>query len=167
MRQLLSFIFILSLSYTSINCADAKQNQTINQQVFKLLQDHQSFLNQYFKKSSLSSNEKDFFSNINFMKDNMTQNFFQNIKANIESGRTAIGLMQLSYTKFVSINGHFTGVQYSYKSDGKNIFLSKSSNLNGKILKTIYNYNPKGKLLRVEHFGDNKLQLKKEHTFKI
>lgn len=170
MKQLIvSFIFILSISFTFFNCSQAKEIQTVDQQMSQLLLEHQKYLNRQFKSMSqpISSFERNFFINMSFMKDNMTQNFFHQIKSNIENGRIPGGLMQVSYTKYVSINGKFTGVHYAYKSDGKNITLTKSTNQNGKMLKSIYNYNQKGKLLKVQHFDNNKLRLKKEHTIKI
>ena len=65
--------------------------------------------------------------------------------------------MHASYTSYSSINGKVTGVSYEYKSDGKNIILTKGTLNNGEMLKAVYNYNIEGKLLNTSELKGNKL----------
>ncbi len=142
---------------------------TVEGQIAYLMKAHQRFLNQQFQsmERDLDPFDRDFFVNISFMKDRTTNNFFKTIKANVEKGNVPSGLMQISYTSYTSINGKYTGVHYEYKSDGKNVILIKATNNNGNILKAIYNYNTKGKLLDVKEYRGDTVISKKVHTIKI
>ncbi len=150
-------------AYNKINIS------TVEGQIIHLMKAHQRFLNHRFQsmEKDLDAFDRDFFVNINFMKDRSTNNFFKTIKANVEKGNVPNGLMQISYTQYTSINGKYTGVHYEYKSDGKNVILIKAANNNGNVLKAIYNYNTKGKLLDVKEYRGDKVISKKVHTIKI
>ncbi|GMT48482.1 MAG: hypothetical protein IEMM0008_0021 [bacterium] len=142
---------------------------TIEGQIVYLMKAHQRFLNQHFgsMEKELDAFDRDFFVNIHFMKDGATNSFFKTIKANVEKGNIPSSMMQISYTRFTSINGKYTGTHYEYKSDGKNVVLIKATNNNGNILKAIYNYNTKGKLLNVKEFKGNEMISKKVHSIEI
>ncbi len=150
--------------------ASSKINiNTVEGQIAYLMKAHQRFLNQQFQsmEKDLDAFDRDFFVNINFMKDRSTNNFFKTIKANVEKGNVPSGLIQISYTQYTSINGKYTGVHYEYKSDGKNVILVRATNNNGSVLKAIYNYNTKGKLLDVKEYRGDKVISKKVHVIKI
>ncbi|HMV45166.1 MAG TPA: hypothetical protein PK079_22260 [Leptospiraceae bacterium] len=161
--------FLVTLSFcTSVSVAEERETPKIDVALNRLLQSHLKFISEWQNSSSeLDEFDKIFFTDFNFLNAGNTKNFFQNIQHNLESGKVYPGLMQVSYSSFTSINGKVTGVNYEYKSDGKNIVLTKGTYNNGEMLRAVYNYNIDGKLLNTTEVKGNKLLNKKSYRLEI
>ncbi|MBK7058828.1 MAG: hypothetical protein IPH52_28015 [Leptospiraceae bacterium] len=58
-------------------------------------------------------------------------------------------------------------MNYEYRSDGKNIILTKGTLNNGEMLRAVYNYNIEGKLLNTTEVKGNKLLNKNTYRLEI
>ncbi len=98
-----------------------------------------------------------------------TVSFFENLKTNLDNGKTPNfgGRVQISYMSYSNINGVPSAVSYEYKSDGKNIILTKGTLVNGEMLKAVYNYNPSGKQLEAQEIQGNKVISKNTYKYEI
>ena len=165
---LLSFLITFSFC-TSVSIADERQIPTIDSQMQKLFHSHLQTISQVLQTSNSGIDEFDrvFFTDFTFLNTGNTRNFFQNIQHDLENGKAYPGLMQVSYSSYTSINGKVTGVNYEYKSDGKNIILTKGTLNNGNVLRAVYNYNIEGKLLNTTEVKGNKLVNKNTYRLEI
>ncbi|MDH5680201.1 MAG: hypothetical protein OEZ36_01325 [Spirochaetota bacterium] len=137
--------------------------------LINILKKHQTLLK--IKLDELDSEIEDmdraFLIDTSFTGERMTKSFFHTIKANIESGKMPRGLMHMSYTKFVSINGQFKSIHYSYRVRGEKVILTRATNNNGNVLRAVYQYNQSGNLLNIQEYKGNKLLSDKSHIIKI
>ena len=165
---LLSFLITFSFC-TSVSIADERQIPTIDSPMQKLFHSHLQTISQVLQTSNSGIDEFDrvFFTDFTFLNTGNTRNFFQNIQHDLENGKAYPGLMQVSYSSYTSINGKVTGVNYEYKSDGKNIILTKGTLNNGNVLRAVYNYNIEGKLLNTTEVKGNKLVNKNTYRLEI
>lgn len=161
--------FLVTLSFcTSVSVAEERQTHKIDVALHRLFQSHLKFISDWQTNASeLDDFDKVFFADFNFLNASNTKNFFQNIEYNLQNGKAYPGLMQVSYSSFTSINGKVTGINYEYKSDGKNIILTKGTYNNGEMLRAVYNYNVDGKLLNTTEVKGNKLLNKKSYRLEI
>jgi hypothetical protein len=163
------FTFLITLSFcTSVSVAEERY-LTIDSQLHKLLTSHLQTISQFAKTtdSALDEFDKVFFTDFAFVSAENTKNFFQTIQQNLENGKPYPGLMQVSYSSYSSINGKVTGINYEYKSDGKNIILTKGTYNNGNMLRAVYNYNIEGKLLNTTEVKGNRLINKNSYRLEI
>lgn len=169
MKKINFLFFLLTFSFcTSVSVAKESDFPTLDSQLQKLFQSHLKFISEtQFSRSEFDDFDRVFFTDFSFLNSGNTRNFFQNIQHNIESSRAYPGLMHASYTSYSSINGKVTGVSYEYKSDGKNIILTKGTLNNGEMLKAVYNYNIEGKLLNTSELKGNKLINKNTYKLEI
>ena len=165
----LIFLFLVTLSFcTSVSVAQEREIPTLDSQIQKLFHSHLKFASQTFPaRSELDDFDKVFFTDFAFLNTGNTRNFFENIQHNLENGKAYPGLMQVSYSSFTSINGKVKGVNYEYRSDGKNIILTKGTLNNGEMLRAVYNYNIEGKLLNTTEVKGNKLLYKNTYRLEI
>lgn len=174
MKRLI-IIFVLTVFSLNLSSITKAQRQvetnlnTIDGQIFYLLQAHQQYLNSRFKQleRELNAFEKDFYTHIGFLNDANAKSFFKTIQSNIQQNPNFKGYMQIAYTSFTSINGKVTGVHYQYLNDGQNVTVIKATNENGKTLKAIYNYDTRGKLLNVKEFKNDTLIDETKHKIKV
>lgn len=149
--------------------------QTIEQQLGFLLQEHQQYLTKFYQESGvrLTAFDRGFYANTHFFRQPMVRNFLRNVQANFirvkNSGKAAYpGLMRSSFTTYTNINGRVTGTQIQYFSDGRQVRLVKAAlNPQGKLLRTIYTYNPGEKELGVRDYRGKQLVLDKKHLIDI
>ncbi len=140
----------------------------IKGQVNYLLAKHSEFLKNM--QARFSRFEKHFFRYTGFMNETATNNFFKRIQYSIRnrtSPRAQSGIIMISYTSVISINGNTKAVSYSYSSNGKKIRLIKQTYNNGSLLKADYEYNIYGRLLRVKEYKGNRLIQKRNHKLII
>lgn len=163
------FLFLVTLSFcTSVSVANEREIPNLDTQIQKLFQSHLKFISESWQnQAELDEFDKVFFTDFTFLNAGNTRNFFQNIQHNLENGKAYPGLMQVSYSSYSSINGKVTGVNYEYKSDGKNIILTKGTYNNGDMLRAVYNYNIDGKLLNTTEVKGNKLVNKNSYRLEI
>lgn len=94
-----------------------------------------------------------FFTDVSFASDRQVENFLRNISAASQPGQV---YSQVSFTRMVAIGGDVRSVSYSLVNDGSNVRLVKSSNINGQLLKAVYDYDVAGRKLRTGGFDGQK-----------
>ncbi|MCB1178032.1 MAG: hypothetical protein KDK36_10675 [Leptospiraceae bacterium] len=168
MIKKLMFI-LLSFSLVFPVFAEPKSDKNVDQIFFELIQKHEQFLNQFFQDTRVGKFEKAFFSDIGFAGNMQTVSFFENLKTNMDNGRfpVSVGFTQISYSSYSNINGVPSAVSYEYKSDGKNIILTKGTMKNGKLLKSVYQYNPNGKQLEAKDIEGKKVISNRTYKYEI
>jgi hypothetical protein len=126
-------------------------------QMNKLLVEHRKYLETIFD-PRFDPFDRAFFTDMGFMDNVRTINFFKTLQADIKSGNIpANEIIQAAYTNMTYINGKISGVTYQYSSNGKNVTLVKDTYNNGTMLKAVYYYDISGKLLNVRDFRGNEL----------
>ncbi len=178
---ILSLIFLLSLNYCNKeNPQQAKSEKNTNQilktnryktlekQISYLLNEHSNYVKAQFKTiSTLDEFDRAFFEQTQFIQNNSARNFFRSVQSSLRNNNLSGGVMSISYTSLTVVNGKYAGIQYSFHSDGKNVTISKSANNNGKVIKALYQYDTKGRLLDVKEYKGDKLFSKKTHKIII
>lgn len=142
-----------------------KKVNPIERNITDLMIQHQNYLDRLFKEMNVSfareinSFDRTFFTEVGFLNDVQAVNFFNNVESSLEKGiiPRSNGVMSISYSKYVNINGAVTGVNYSYNSDGKVVTLVKSTDTNGSLDKAVYRYDIKGRKLDVKEFKGRNL----------
>lgn len=171
MKKIITFLsFLVTFSFFGTFSVFAESRfVTVDSQLQKLFHSHLQAISQILQTSNSEVDEFDrvFFTDFTFLNSGNTKNFFQTIQHDLENGKVYPGLMQVSYSSYTSINGKVTGVNYEYKSDGKNIILTKGTLNNGNLLKATYNYNIEGKLLNTTEVKGNKLINKNTYRLEI
>jgi hypothetical protein len=94
-----------------------------------------------------------FFSDVSFARDRQVENFLRNVSAASQPGQV---YSQVSFTRMVAIGGDVRSVSYSLVNDGANVRLVKSCNINGQLLKAVYDYDVAGRKLRTGGFDGQK-----------
>ncbi len=95
-----------------------------------------------------------FFTDISFVNDRQVESFLRNVSASSEPGQV---YSQVSFTRMVAIGGDVRSVSYSLVNDGANVRLVKSTNINGQLLKAVYDYDVAGRRLKTGAFDGQKL----------
>lgn len=168
---ILFILFIFSISLFSQNKYikfDGKDYniETIEGQISLLLAKHEKFLREIVSSFRITDFEKSFFTNLDFINDINTKNFFNNLQKkfiNRDASRNG-SVMMISYTSYSNINGKISSINYEYKASGDKIHLIKQTFNDGKLLKAVYEYDVSGKLLNAHEYRDNKLINKKSHN---
>lgn len=168
LQILFTFLFI----FNGLIAVENKVKPVSVEDSFKyLLVAHEKAISAFLQDASCSCDEFDklFFTDFSFFGNQRTKGFFQNIQANLESGNVPrnAGTMMISYTSYTNINGKTTGVSYQYRSDGKNIQLIKGTLNNGQMLRAVYNYDVRGKLMNTQEFIGDKLIHNDSHRIEI
>ncbi|MBN1532898.1 MAG: hypothetical protein JXA20_09565 [Spirochaetes bacterium] len=119
-------------------------------QINSLLAMHQQELNALFDvRGTPDQFERAFFTDMSFMNDGRVRSFFTALHRDLQQGDVPRlpGNAVISYTVLQSINGTVTGVNYEYRSDGRNITLTRGTLDNGNVVRAVYNYDMNGRLL--------------------
>lgn len=120
----------------------------------RLLAMHQAEMQAIFAGiGSGNSVAPDFFTDISFTSDRQVESFLRNVSASSQPGQV---YSQVSFTRMVAIGGDVRSVSYSLVNDGANVRLVKSSNINGQLLKAVYDYDVAARKLRTSGFDGKK-----------
>lgn len=118
--------------------------------------------------SKLDTFERTFFSDFTFMNHAETRGFFNTVMAKLAKGMAPQAVYAfVAYSSISSINGKVTGVNYEYRSDGKNVTLIKGTYNNGNLVKAVYNYNITGKQLKADEYKDDRVINSNIHVIRL
>ncbi|MFZ5629404.1 MAG: hypothetical protein ACOY5B_09780 [Spirochaetota bacterium] len=120
----------------------------------RLLAMHQTEMQAVFAGvGSGSSAAPAFFTDVSFTSDRQVENFLRNVSASGQPGQV---FSQVSFTRMVAIGGDVRSVSYSLVNDGTSVRMVKSSNINGQLLKAVYDYDIAGRRLKTGGFDGKK-----------
>ncbi|HNA78683.1 MAG TPA: hypothetical protein PKM44_00560 [Turneriella sp.] len=102
-----------------------------------------------------------FFTDVSFLNDRQVESFLLNVSASSQPGQV---YSQVSFTRMVAIGGDVRSVSYSLVNDGANVRLVKSSNVNGQLLKAVYDYDVAGRKLKTGAFDGQKTIKNSEYS---
>jgi len=102
-----------------------------------------------------------FFCDVSFTNDRQVENFLRNVSASAAPGQV---YSQVSFTKMVAINGDVRSVSYQMVNDGANVTLVKSSNINGQMLRAVYEFDSAARKLKTGAFDGKKAIKNSEYS---
>lgn len=150
LRSLL--LIAVSLSPALLIAGPAKSRTISDLQ--RLLTMHQAEMQAIFAgMGSETSVARAFFTDVSFASDQQVENFLRQVSASAQPGQV---YSQVSFTRMVAIGGDVRSVSYSLVNDGANVRLVKSCNINGQLLKAVYDYDVAGRKLRTGGFDGQK-----------
>lgn len=94
-----------------------------------------------------------FFTDVSFLSDRQVESFLRTVSASSRPGQV---YSQVSFTRMVVIGADARSVSYSLINDGAAVRLVKSSNVNGQMLKAVYDYDVAGRRLKTATFNGQK-----------
>ncbi len=142
----------------------ARPVQQATDPFIQLLQQHQQQVNAYFLRLEANSGfEKAFFSDISFASDQQIEAHLKKIATTYEK-QGSVGRSFVSFSRFVSINGQTSAISYTLTNDGHNIHLVRTTNYNGQVLKAVYNYDIKAKVMTAGLQQNDKIFLKEDYS---
>jgi hypothetical protein len=95
-----------------------------------------------------------FFSDVSFANDRQVESFLRNVSSGAPQGQV---YSQVSFTQFVSIGGNMRSVSYNLVNSGGNVTFVKSANINGQMLKAVYEFDAAAGKLKAGTFDGEKL----------
>lgn len=94
-----------------------------------------------------------FFCDVSFTNDRQVESFLRNVSAGGSQGQV---YSQVSFTQFVSINGDMRSVSYNLVNNGGNVTFVKSANINGQMLRAVYEFDAASRKLKTGTFDGKK-----------
>ncbi len=94
-----------------------------------------------------------FFCDVSFTGEKQVESFLRNVSASAPQGQM---YSQVSFTQFVSINGNMRSVSYNLVNNGGNVTFVKSANINGQMLKAVYEFDAASRKLKTGTFDGKK-----------
>lgn len=158
MKYLKSIAFLV---LTSISLIARPPQRPVND-LQRLLAMHQNEMQAVFAgMGSGNAAAPAFFTDVSFISDRQVENFLRNVSASGQPGQV---FSQVSFTKMVAIGGDVRSVSYLLVNDGANVRLIKSSNVNGQMLKAVYDYDVAGRKLKTGAFEGQKVIKNSEYS---
>ncbi|AFM12194.1 hypothetical protein [Turneriella parva] len=102
-----------------------------------------------------------FFCDVSFTNDRQVENFLRNVSASAAPGQV---YSQVSFTKMVAVGGDVRSVSYQMVNDGANVTLVKSSNINGQMLRAVYEFDSAARKLKTGAFDGKKAIKNSEYS---
>jgi hypothetical protein len=134
----------------------------INSDLQRLLALHQAEMQAIFAgMGSTHAAIPAFFTDVSFVNDRQVEAFLRQVSASSQPGQV---YSHVSFTRMVAIGGDVRSVSYSLVNDGANVRLVKSSNINGHLLKAVYDYDVAGRRLKTETFDGEKAIKNSEYS---
>lgn len=155
---------VVALSVIAFPLSSKEKYKTRND-LSKLLQLYQADMQKFFSQQSagdgMGNLQNVFYTDISFAADSQVERFLRQVSANRGN---QVGYSQVSFTRFVSVNGDMRAVSFNMVNDGTSVVLTRSTNINGQMLKTIYDYDIKAQKLKTGAFKNNKLFKNNEYS---
>lgn len=152
--KLIQSLFFLAATTTMLS-AGPRQRPVNDLQ--RLLAMHQSEMQAVFAgMTNGNAAMPAFFCDVSFTNDRQVENFLRRVSAGTAPGQV---YSQVSFTKMVAINGDVRSVSYQMVNDGSNVTLVKSSNINGQMLRAVYEFDSAARKLKTGTF-DGKRAIK-------
>ena len=171
--KILVITMVLTLAVSMVGIAQFSGDSdiiNIEQRINRLLQVHQTYISSMAGSLNpeCSSFDRVFFSDLGFINTQQTRNFINTVKSTLGNRNAQKnGIMMVSYTNYQSIDGKVTGVNYKYLCDGKNVTFIKGSQSSGNVIKAVYRYDIKGRLLDAQEYKGNRVINRKTHVLEI
>jgi hypothetical protein len=158
MKIIRSFVF---LAFAASAVAAGPRHRPVND-LQRLLAMHQSEMQAVFAgMTSGNAAMPAFFCDVSFTNDRQVENFLRNVSASAAPGQV---YSQVSFTKMVAINGDVRSVSYQMVNDGANVTLVKSSNINGQMLRAVYEFDSAARKLKTGAFDGKKAIKSSEYS---
>ena len=120
----------------------------------KLLAMHQSEMQAFFTGMNATNQAMPaFFCDVSFTNDAQVESFLRNVSASATPGQV---FSQVSFTKFISVGGDMRSVSYNLVNRGGNVTFVKSANINGQMLKAVYEFDAGSRKLKAGTFNGKK-----------
>lgn len=151
MKNLLIF---LTLSFAGGTAISAGPKNRVQSDLQKLLTVHRTEMQSFFAGMQQADAALPvFFCDTAFAGDRQVESFLRNVSAGAASGQV---YSQVSFTQFVSINGNMRSVSYNLVNNGGNVTFVKSANINGQMLRAVYEYDSASRKLKTGAFEGKK-----------
>jgi len=159
MKNILRILMIFSLTGTALL---ARPRNRVANDLQKLLSLHQTEMQSFF--AALNTGNKTlptFFCDVSFTNEAQVKQFLRNVSTTSPSGQI---YSHASFTQFVSINGDMRSVSYNLTNNGGNVTFVKSTNINGQMLRAIYEYDGAHRKLKTATFDGKKAIKNSEYS---
>jgi hypothetical protein len=151
MRKKLLSLILFVFGVSALSAGPRNRGSDLHQ----LLAMHQTEMRSFFAGMNTPNGTiPAFFCDVSFTSDRQVERFLRTVSSS--SGNQQV-YSQSSFTQFVSINGNMRSVSYSLVNNGGNVTFVKSANINGQVLKAVYEYDPQSRHLKTGTFNGNKL----------
>lgn len=154
MKRFLTIMIIISMTGTALL---ARPRNRVANDLQRLLSLHQTEMHAFF--TGINTGNKtlpEFFCDVSFTNDAQVKQFLRNVSTAAPTGQA---YSQVSFTQFISINGDARSVSYNLTNNGGNVTFVKSANINGQMLRAVYEYDGAHRKLRTGTY-DGKKSLK-------
>jgi|GEM_PF-3418414 len=160
MKKLIFTLFASVFLLSGIS-ARPKQTRPVND-LQKLLAMHQSEMQAFFASAGQGQPALPaFFCDVSFIGEKQVESFLRNVSTSAAPGQV---YSQVSFTRFVSVGGDMRGVSYSLVNNGGNVTFVKSANINGQMLKAVYEFDSQSRRLKTGAFDGKKAIKSSEYS---
>jgi hypothetical protein len=152
---------LLLIAFSAAAVSAGPRNRPVND-LQRLLAMHQNEMQAVFAgMANGNAAMPAFFCDVSFTNDRQVENFLRNVSASAAPGQV---YSQVSFTKMVAINGDVRSVSYQMVNDGANVTLVKSSNINGQMLRAVYEFDSAARKLKTGAFDGKKAIKNSEYS---
>lgn len=160
MKKIICILLVSALAVTAAT-ARPKAGRPMND-LQKLLAMHQNEMQAFFASAQQGPTAMPaFFCDVSFIGEKQVENFLRSVSTSAAPGQV---YSQVSFTRFVSINGDMRGVSYSLVNNGGNVTFVKSANINGQMLKAVYEFDAASRKLKTGTFDGKKAIKSSEYS---
>lgn len=159
MKKLL-FTLFASVLLVSATSARPKAARPMND-LQMLLAMHQNEMQAFFASAQGQPALPAFFCDVSFIGEKQVESFLRNVSTSAAPGQV---YSQVSFTRFVSVGGDMRGVSFSLVNNGGNVTLVKSTNINGQMLKAVYELDAASRKLKTGTFDGKKAIKSSEYS---
>lgn len=154
-------LVLLVIGFSTV-ALSAKPSRRVQSDLQKLLALHSAEMQQIFAgMEKVDPTLPVFFSDVSFTNERQVENFLRNVSVDAPQGQV---YSQVSFTQFVSIGGNMRSVSYNLVNNGGNVTFVKSANINGQVLKAVYEYDAQAGKLRTGTFDGKKAIKSSEYS---
>lgn len=152
-------IFVMALSATTLV---AKPKNRAQSDLQRLLAMHSAEMQAIFSGMEKNGTAMPvFFCDVSFATDSQVENFLRNVSMGAPQGQV---YSHVSFTQFVSVGGNMRSVSYNLVNNGGNVTFVKSANINGQLLKAVYEFDAAAGKLKTGTFDGQKVIKKSEYS---
>lgn len=155
----ISILLFLAFSAMAIS---AKPNRRVQNDLQKLLAMHSAEMQAVFAGMENGNVAMPvFFCDVSFASAAQVESFLRNVSVAAPQGQV---YSQVSFTQFVSVGGNMRSVSYNLINEGGNVTFVKSANINGQMLKAVYEFDAAAGKLKAGTFDGQKVIKKSEYS---
>lgn len=147
--RVLSLIVAIAAAFATV--AVSADDSQLDTHLQKLITMHRSHMQGVLKNASYDGFTKTFFTEAAFLENRQSVRFLKQVQAQVAASRENPNLRSsMSFTRMTVVNGQYRAVQYNFAAVKDRVVLSRMVNHNGEMLKSVYNYDINGRLLKVK-----------------